>query len=335
MPTMLNRVSVSSVFFLSLALLLGGSLAQNTSMIFQISIFTNNAGFCLPLFAPLKLSIDWGDNTGLQNYTATTGFCASVYPGISHVYALAGSYIIKLHRDSSPTGPWLTGFGNYGEAYWRLNSVLITATITRVISFGDLGISSLSAAFAGCQYVTEMTPTLPSTVRSLFHTFDTSALNSPNISLWNTSGVTEFSRAFYSSIHFNQPLDSWDVSSATSLESMFIGAAAFNQPLSSWRFADGVYLDRIFSYASAFNQPLDMWDISRASSIEGMFFAATSFNQPLNSWNTSGLTSLSFVFNGATSFNQPLDRWNTSRCIKIALRDSFFFFVVLLFLLAG
>jgi hypothetical protein len=247
----------------------------------------------------------------------------SLHPGIQHAFTAPGNYTITLDRDSSSEGPWLTGFGNIaGGAYWRLSVVPLSSRIIRVITFGDLGISSLATAFGGCQYLTDLPPSLPSTVRDLFHTFDSSNANSPNISLWNTSAVASFESTFFYAADFNQPLDSWDVSSATTFKAMFHSAVAFNQPLSSWRIPSGVSMERMFISAAAFNQSVDMWDMSGVSSIDRMFEVALSFNQPLNSWNTSGLTSLWNLFWQAPSFNQPLDRWDTSRCIKIAFQNS-------------
>jgi hypothetical protein len=317
MPTAAKQMPSLSVYFVSLTLLLGVSLAQDTAMIFEVSILQDNVELCLPLIAPLNLAVDWGDNGTspiLHNYTATTSTCAVQFPGINHVYTSAGNYTIKLDRGPSPTGPWLSGFGNRaGSPYWSIQGILLSAKLTRVITFGDLGIVTLCAAFCGNRFLTDLPPSLPSTVTSLNYTFVSSSVNSPNISFWNTAAVTTLKSAFYSATVFNQPLNSWDVSSATTLDSMFSSAEVFNQPLSSWRFAPGANLERMFSQAYAFNQPLDMWDISPVTSIQVMFGLATSFNQPLNSWNTSGLTSLAVAFNQAMSFNQPLDRWDTSR----------------------
>jgi hypothetical protein len=316
MPTAGQQLPRLSVCLLSLTLLLGASLAQGTAMIFEVSILQNNVVLCLPLIAPLKLSIDWGDNSALQYFTATTQLCVNQFYGIGHTYAISGNYTIKLDRDSSLTGPWLTGFGNPAPAaYWNNAGVASTAQITRVITFGNLGISSLPAAFGGCKMLTHVPPSLPSTVRSLSHIFDSSNVNSANISLWNTAAVTSLEYAFFSAPVFNQPLNSWNVSSATTLALMFASAHLFNQPLSSWKFAPRANLNGMFYQALAFNQPIEMWDMSGIYYIASMFTGATSFNQPLNSWNTSRVIIVQALFNAASSFNQPLDRWDTSKCV--------------------
>jgi surface protein len=57
--------------------------------------------------------------------------------------------------------------------------------------------------------------------------------NSPSISGWTTSKVTNMSLMFASTL-FNQPIGSWDVSKVTNMQQMFLSATNFNQDIGSW-----------------------------------------------------------------------------------------------------
>ena len=55
-----------------------------------------------------------------------------------------------------------------------------------------------------------------------------------DISMWDTSNITDMSSMFYEAGAFNQPISNWDVSNVTTMTQMFFGAEAFNQDLSQW-----------------------------------------------------------------------------------------------------
>ena len=55
-----------------------------------------------------------------------------------------------------------------------------------------------------------------------------------DISLWNTSEVTDMSRMFENADAFNQPIGSWDTAAVTNMSFMFRGAHVFDQPIASW-----------------------------------------------------------------------------------------------------
>jgi surface protein len=317
MHHLLGAVTSPALFVLAFfAFFVAPSAAQGTAMVIQITMLQNNAELCLPLIAPLRLTVTWGDGSFPQNFTGTSKFCSLgfVSPGIAHTYATAGNYTIRLDRDGSAGPIWLTGFGiDFIMEYWSIPAVKQTLQLTAVVSFGDLGIVSLKSAFSGCDSLVSVPQTLPSTVKSLEYTFARSSFNSANVSTWNTAGVTTFANTFNGAANFNQPLNNWNVSGASSLVNLFAGASSFNRGLSSWKFADGAALPSMFSLATSFNRPLDMWDVSRISNMASMFYGASSFNQPLNSWDVSRVTSFLSFFDGASSFNQPLNNWNVAR----------------------
>jgi surface protein len=56
-----------------------------------------------------------------------------------------------------------------------------------------------------------------------------------NISGWDVSRLSDFSRMFYGADIFNQNISGWDVSNATNMDEMFSGASEFDQDLSGWK----------------------------------------------------------------------------------------------------
>ena len=55
-----------------------------------------------------------------------------------------------------------------------------------------------------------------------------------NISLWDTSKVTDMSNMFYSADEFNEDIGGWDTSNVTNMNRMFYNANEFNQYIGNW-----------------------------------------------------------------------------------------------------
>lgn len=268
----------------------------------------NNVVVCFPMGTPLDLSIDWGDNTTVQTFNATTANCnnESLFPGIAHTYALAGNYTVSFDRNG-PGPVWLTRFGTTGQSYWNRFS---SSRLLRVRSFGSLGLQSLFAAFSG-NTLLELPSTLPLTVTNLAGTLGLSNTNLPSISSWDTSSVTDMTSLFFTNPAFNQPLP-WNTANVRSMNGMFSNTASFNQSLNHFRVSSVTSMLSMFNGALAFNQPLDQWDISSVRTIAAIFQGARTFNQDINLWDTSTVTNMGSAFANAEAFNQPLFRWNTT-----------------------
>ncbi len=132
-----------------------------------------------------------------------------------------------------------------------------------------------------------------------------------NISSWDTSNVTNMSRAFLESM-FNSEINDWDVSNVTDMALLFRDNASFNKPLNKWNTSKVTNMKHMFKNTS-FNQDISSWDTSKVTNMIDMFNYAYAFNRPLNSWNVSEVTNMSNMFSAAQLFNQPLDRWNVSK----------------------
>ena len=160
--------------------------------------------------------------------------------------------------------------------------------------------------------------------------------NDPNISLWDTSHVTDMSWMFTNAINFNQPVNNWNTSNVTNFFYIFAWCHAFNQPLNNWdvsnatdmgyMFCDSYKFNssvdgwtlgpnltdcHIFADNYSFNLPIDSWDLTQAKTLNGLFSGSV-YNQPLNGLNVSNIENMSYMFSGASAFNQPLDQWDVS-----------------------
>jgi len=101
------------------------------------------------------------------------------------------------------------------------------AFITEVISFGDLGITSLSGAFAGL--ANPILPAdIPTTVTDLSWMFYFATNFNRDISTWNTSNVTDMTQMFRDATSFNQDLSGWCVTNIT------IKPAVFDERAFAW-----------------------------------------------------------------------------------------------------
>jgi surface protein len=141
--------------------------------------------FHLPLGWKSDVTIDWGDGTVEKRTFA--GY---------HTYKEKKVYTISI------TGQ-VEYFGYQNKGYQGAEM------ITRVKSFGDLGLLGLSGAFYDAYNLIEVPAQLPPTV------FDVGYL-------------------FYNASSFNQDISTWDMSNVTWMAQMFSGATSFDQDISNW-----------------------------------------------------------------------------------------------------
>lgn len=236
-------------------------------------------------------SIDWGDGI-VEQYTS---FNNTLY---SHTYNTRGVYTIQI------TGDVLAPRFASQPVFIRMNS------------FGQIpSNANYSSAFRFNTNLMAVAGNLPSTTSTIFQIFlGCTQLNDPNISLWNTSNVTDMGSAFQSAASLNQPLNNWDVSKCTSFSNMFNSATSFNGDLKGWQLvAAGTSCASMFQSATNFTGiGLDSWNTSGVTNMNNMFQGAVRFNQNLSSWDVSKVVLFNHTFNGANSFNQSLSSWVTS-----------------------
>jgi surface protein len=274
-----------------------------------------------------NVTIDWGD--GLSNIYTTTGYK-------SHTYATSGTYVVQI----SGTMRTLSHSATIPVAGSK-------EKLIRCLSFGNIGLTSLSGGFIGCSNLLTAPSSCPSTITVLTSVFENCTNFNSSINDWNVSNVTTMSRAFYNAIKFNQPLNNWNVGKVTNFSSMFANASSFNGDLSGWNIGANVatpsinmgyifdnsafnnssianwntnkVINLIGAFSnSVFNQNINNWDVSKVTNMTAVFSSNSIFNQPLNNWNTGSVTSMNNMFNGCSLFNQNISSWNTSNATNMS-----------------
>ena len=245
----------------------------------------------LPLYGSVNVTVDWGDGTTPQTITTTGDH--------NHTYAAEGTYNVSI------TGS-LSQFGHGQNSYSNANK------LTKVTSFGNLGLTSLSGAFYNAENLTEVPAALPITVTNLSYMFDYAPSFNQDIGGWDVSRVISMSFMFCSAYGFNQDIGGWDVSSVTNMNSMFSFANSFNQDIGGWDVSSVTNMAGMFQGANSFNQDIGDWDVSSVTLMNYMFSDAYSFNKNIGDWDVSSVTNMSFMFRNASTFNQDIGGWDVS-----------------------
>lgn len=257
--------------------------AASEPMILEFDTSLGDLSVQLPLYGTVNVVVDWGDGTS-STYT-TTGIK-------SHAYATGGIYQVTI------TGV-LTEFGN----------ISTRPELTKCLSFGTLGLTSLRRAFYDCANLTVAPDTLPATVTNIEQMFALCTSFNYDIGGWDVSNVTDMREFLSSAASFNQDIGGWNVSSAQLMGYMFADAVSFNQNIGAWDVSNVINMYSMFAGASAFNQNIGAWDTSKVFTMTFMFADATSFNQDIGGWDVSNVTDMGVMFENATSFNQDLSGW--------------------------
>lgn len=271
----------------------------------------------LALKGEVNLTIDWGD--GIFESISGTGT-------VRHEYSPSDSIMTVRLKGT------LTHFGDSGVYQDRLREV---------VSFGDLGLTSLIYAFQQKKNnynVPRLTlpTTLPSTVKDLGYLFyntihlpdEISSWNVSNvtnmaglfrnvekfyatdISGWNVSNVTNMDLLFHGS-SFSGELSDWDVSSVTTMVDMF-GSTTFKGDISQWNVSNVTNMTGMFAYCN-FNNDISEWDVSKVTDMKAMFCENDSFNCDIGNWNVSQVTDMDHMFQRTLAFNQDLSKWDVSK----------------------
>jgi len=198
----------------------------------ELAIQANSSWFS----AGQEVVINWGDGSANETVSDTGG---STY--IGHTYEDAGVYTIKISGSM--------------KRYGRSGNVNIAGQVllTRVDSFGKLGITSFEYAFYNCAGLMSVPKTLPDSVTNMLGMFNicNGAAFNPDVSKWDVSKVTNMNRLFRycSGAAFNPDVSNWDVSNVTNMVYMFgnCSGAAFNPDMKSWTLKTGVTTTDMFT----------------------------------------------------------------------------------------
>jgi len=188
------------------------------------------------------IQVDWGNKTA--NLTCGQDYLAG--SEISCVYPRLGTYTVAITGDMT----------SYGDPSGEVHN----EAISRVLQWGDTGLTSLRAAFRGATRLTQVPNFLPPSVTDIQSIFrDAVVFNDPSVALWDTSLITNMRSAFLNASAFDQDLSTWDVSSVDSFYDTFKNASALSTDLSGWDVSSATEMDGMFENASAFNSDLSGW----------------------------------------------------------------------------
>jgi surface protein len=264
---------------------------EDMILVFDTNLSTGTT-VSVPLRGSHNVTIYWGDGTS-DSYSGTTATRTKTY-------TTNGVYTVVIRGTAE-------GFGN----------LVRRENLVKCLSFGNLGLQDLLAAFWECKNLTEVPTRLPPTVTRLQEMFSADSslhysIINQDIGGWDTSNVTNMVGMFLGATSFNQNIGGWDTSNVTNMSFMFNNATAFDQNIGGWDTSSVTTMASMFNGATSFNQNIGGWDTSNVTNMSGMFLGATSFNQNIGGWDTSSVTTMASMFLGATSFNQNIGGWDTS-----------------------
>ncbi len=228
-------------------------------------------------------TIDWGDGSATNTYTATQS--------PSHTYNNIGEHTVSI----TGTFPHL--------------KFVEQIKLKAVQQWGTQKWTSMANMFQSCALLNSFPSQAPdlSLCTNMYQMFYNTPFNQP-IGSWNVSQVTNMQQMFMLT-PFNQSIEDWDVSQVTNMYQMFYGTP-FNQPIGNWNVGNVSNMFQIFMQ-TPFNQPIGDWDVSKITSMYQMFYG-TPFNQLISNWDVSHVTDMQQMFM-YTPFNQPIGDWDVSQ----------------------
>ncbi len=275
----------------ALLLIASTELLAQTPMQLKYTTTAGNQSIELPIYQATNCVVNWGDGS-TDTYT-TIGYK-------THEYTSGGTYTVEISGTLEYFGEGVVAGIEY---------------LTDVISFGNLGLTSLNSAFQQANNLLSVPVELPATVTDLSSAFLQNTQTSfTNLNNWDVSNVTNMQNMFQMASNFNQDISTWNTSSVTNMSSMFSMTNNFNQDISNWNTSSVTTMDRMFISSGAFNQDLNNWNTSSVTDMSYMFNSASVFDGDISGWNTSSVINMSNMFssNSFSHFNQDISSWNTS-----------------------
>jgi surface protein len=100
-----------------------------------------------------------------------------------------------------------------------------------------------------------------------------------DVSMWDTSSVTDMGLMFLECKSFNGDVSMWDTSSVTDMGAMFCSAGSFNGDVSMWDTSSVTDMSYMFNGAHAFNGDVSMWHVFNVENMTEMFDCADSMEE--------------------------------------------------------
>lgn len=290
-----------------------GSIAmvlETTASTFSVPILYGNA----------NCTINWGDGQ-TTTVTSTNGnFITHTYSspygvGVTKQVKISG-YVQHFGFQQLGNMPDHTAFSSSSSSYQYYYGA---GSLTKIVSFGDLGFETFVGAFPNARYLTSIPTRLPSTVtdisRMFWHTVaDDQFQNISNIQYWDVSNVTKMRGTFIRNRNgFNPNLSSWNVSNVTHMDDLFVFCdSGFNPDLNSWNVGNVITFRNTFYNTSNFNTSLSAWDVHSANDMTQMFYSNMIYDQDLSGWCVANIATEPTNFGGkATWLAYRKPQWGT------------------------
>lgn len=95
--------------------------------------------------------------------------------------------------------------------------------VDTVLSFGNIGLQSLSYAFANDSSLVFVPDSIPNTVKDLNYMFAGDTAFNQDISSWEVDSISLMTGMFSGAVNFNQDLSEWNITEVTDMTDMFDG----------------------------------------------------------------------------------------------------------------
>ena len=163
-----------------------------------------------------------------------------------------------------------------------------------------------------------------------------------DISVWDTSQVTDMSQAFKDAVNFNDDISKWDTSKVTDMGFMFNNCEKFNQNINTkevtkedgstylaWDTGLVTNMYEMIAYCNVFNGNISEWNTSEVTNMESMFYDCYAFNQDLSNWerkvgvnsatSTSTLKNVTNMYGmfSYSKMNQNLSGWILNSSVDV------------------
>ncbi len=228
---------------------------------------SSNYTYHLPLSGTTDpVFIDWGFDGDINRYETLFNGIPSNY---NHIYQFTEPTTVTI----LVSGSGITQFGN--------DSSQPKKYLTSCNSFGDIGLTDLTAAFLGSDKLISVPAVLP--IRP----------------------ITDMHETFYGATIFDGDLSNWDFSKVEFANAMFFEATNFTgKNIDKWNITSTTTNMKNMFYKSKIDGDLSNWNVSGSTSMmNGMFdnclnMSIENYNNTLLGWYAKGYTSNTFSAKG-------------------------------------
>ncbi len=243
-----------------------------------------------------NFTVDWGDGSSVEHITSYDD------EDIDHTYISPGKYTVVINGLCSG----LDGSDNFG------NNTGYRRQLTEILDLGNVGWTSLEAAFLGATQLVQVSGGDTSQVTSMKEMFRKARNVVLDTSSWETGNVTDMSYLFAGASRANPDVGQWDTGHVVNMEGMFYGAKNAIPETSNWKTGNVNNMKHLFAKAEKADPDVSGWDTSKVTTLEAMFYGAVSADPQVRDWKVGQVENMAQMFERATNANPDVELWDTS-----------------------